>query len=619
MKIKQIGILLILSLLFTSCSATASFNSRMEEGDNLIIGGQLDRAEDLFLEIIEEHGQESQPYLKLAHIYDIQGDSYKAIDILQKGLEKAEDKDPLNLKLGEIYLSSFELDKAKESLLKVNEKSSSLAVNLIKLAADSDDLDYFKKVYNEYKDEKLIQDSNEFFENAILAYAKFEDGQGIKKLVDQVETLNLKLDPLVLARSYSSLINLNMEDMANSIITKDIYDKEKGNLHNLSNLVKEEGNKKFINLTSGYFIDPNRLDIAILYGYEAGWSYYEELEIVIINGLNGETIASLKENTINAFMYIDNFDVSGNNEHILSLWGHAGGSGTPSSVSLYELRDKKLNKIRLEDNSDREITFKDNFEFEIKSEKLNIKYLLQLDLTQIPYYISEGLYKANGKILVKGNELGFGYEHADTIKNLGSSDYIVYTLGLTDTYDNKSYLGTVKSVFKYEDNRLDFKDLYVKGNSGEKLPFSYKEAEDYKEVDFKDYIPNKESLRDLLGFHLDLFNETEASLRAKYGSPIEEGWYEGRYIKYKNFIAFLLNDGADSPVVTVWTNDLLGVENNENLIIERFGSPDAKWIDDMWQDSHMDYYLGDVVISFVGLNNSVNLDFIEIRKREDLR
>lgn len=596
MNIKKLSILLLLSLLLTSC--TNNFDSQLEKGDNLFLEGKFNEAEVLFLELIEKHSEKSEPYLRLANIYLNIDDLDKTFDILNKGLENTENKNELNLKLGEIYLSLSDLENAKEFLYKVDEQSNDLAINLVNLAADSKDLEALHSIFNEYKDTDMVKESNNFFENSILAFSKLEDSEGIKDTINKVESLNLKLDPIVIVNAHNALIDLEMEDLANSIISKDIYNKDIADLSIIPSLKTDETNRKFINLTSGYFADPNRLDIAVLYGLDSEGFYYPNLEIVLINGKNGEIIDSLTEESIYEYMNLNNFDKTGNNEHILALWGHPGGSGTPPQIVLYEFNGSNIRKIDFQKDSDKDIVFKDNFEYEISSEKLGINYLLQLDLNQISYYLSEDLYDSDGKVIDINGELGFGYEAMDIISNLGSSDSILYYLPLFDTYDNKSYLGTVNSVFKFEDNKLIFSDLYVVDHEDNPVAYNYKEVEGYEEVNFKDLIPNKGELRNVLGFHLGLFGETENSLRTKFGEPLDRGYYHVAYVSYDNFIAHVDVADPDIPLYSIWTHDLLNIENSPEGIIRRFGNPDNSSFDSIYDDYLMDYYLDGFLIRF---------------------
>lgn len=603
-------LILATTLLLTSCAS--NFEAKLNKGSDLILEGKLDEAKEIFLKLMEKHDDESQLYLKLADIFIKEEDFNLAINILNKGLEKTEDKDNISLKLGQVYLSISDLYNAEEYLMKVKGESSELANSLIKLAGDSNDETLLDKTFDEYKDKDIIKENHEFFQNSLLAYSKFKKSERIEESVNKALELNLKLDPIVIMASYNTLLDLQMKDLANSIIEKDIYNKEIGDLSIIHEIIEEDNNKEFINLTSGYFTTSDRLDIALLYGIKDE-GYYSKLEVVLVNGLTGKIISSLEEETINAYMHIDTFDTTGHSNHVLSIWGHAGGSGTPGHISLYRFNGTSFEKIDYKQEADSEIVFKDNFEFEIKSESLDINYLLQLDLENVPYYISEGFYNNEGDFLVSQDEFGSGYEHMDQVHNLAREDHILYSLELWDTYDNKSYLGAVNTYFKLQGDKLVLVDLVVEDGQGNLKKTNYKEEDGYMGVDISDYIPRKDELKDVLSFHFDLFKETENTIKSKFGTPIEEDYYGVKYLKYDDFIAFMNPMDPDELVSSIWTNDLLGMENNKEFIIQKFGDPEDSGYDEDELESYMGYSLDNYWIGFIDIGE--NHPYIEIKKQ----
>lgn len=595
MKSKYLSILLILVLLLTSCAP--SFEAQINKGSDLVLEGKLREAEEFFFELLEKNVGESEIYLKLSEIYMEKEDLPKAINILNKGLLAAENKDSINLSLSRIYLSLSDMDNAKKHLMLVEEKSGQLALALIKLASDSNDLELLDQTFNEYKEMEVIKEDNVFFENALLAYSKVHKSEEIESIANRALDLNLKLDPAVILNCYNTLIALEMPDLAESILEKDLYNKEIVDLSIIPKIIKEDNNKQFINLTSGYFVDQNRLDIALLYGIDYD-GYYPNLEITLVNGINGDIISNLKEETINAYMNIDTFDTNGDKDHVLCLWGHAGGTGTPSSVDLYRFKGNNFEKINFIEETDREIVFKDQFEYEVKSKNLDINYVLQLDLENIPYYISQNIYDKEGKLLASQEDLGTGYEHMDTVSNLSGGDYIVYSLELLDTYDNRSYLGYVNSYFKVKDNKLTLVNLAVEDGQGKTLPLNYKEVEGYVEVDFTQFIPKLDDLTDTLSFYLNLFKETESSLKSNYGPPLLEDYYEVKYLKYDKFLAFVDVVNPNERLYSVWTNDLLGLESSEDFIIQKFGAPESMGYDEE-MGNFIIYSIDNYVVTFI--------------------
>ena len=117
-------------------------------------------------------------------------------------------------------------------------------------------------------------------------------------------------------------------------------------------------------------------------------------------------------------------------------------------------------------------------------------------------------------------------------------------------------------------------------------------------------------LGDFLQLELSLLKENKTSIQTKYGIPLEEDWYDGYYLKYDDFIVFIRDHLPDEPVARVWTMDLLGLENNEETIIDNFGEPDEKYIDEMYNESNMVYMLGDIEVTFIGVGEEV--PYIEV-------
>lgn len=151
----------------------------------------------------------------------------------------------------------------------------------------------------------------------------------------------------------------------------------------------------------------------------------------------------------------------------------------------------------------------------------------------------------------------------------------------------------------------------------------YREEESYKEngkqneerndgaTEIEKSTADKWELKNILAFYISLFKETEDTIISKYGEPVEKDWFGGRYSKYDNFIIFYLNEHSDSPISAVWTLDLLDIENDENIVIEKFGSPDERWMDD-FDYHHMIYNLDHISIDLVNVGSAADLSYIEI-------
>lgn len=155
----------------------------------------------------------------------------------------------------------------------------------------------------------------------------------------------------------------------------------------------------------------------------------------------------------------------------------------------------------------------------------------------------------------------------------------------------------------YEKDRREEESYKENGKKNEKRNDGATEAE--KSTD------DKKELRNILDFHLGLFGETEDTIISKYGEPVEKGWFSGRYSKYDNFIVFYLNEHFDSPISAVWTLDLLDIEDDENIVIEKFGSPDGRWTDD-FDYHHMTYNLDHISVDLVNVGGAIDSSYIEI-------
>lgn len=183
---------------------------------------------------------------------------------------------------------------------------------------------------------------------------------------------------------------------------------------------------------------------------------------------------------------------------------------------------------------------------------------------------------------------------------------------VSDTYDNKSYLGIIQSSFKVQGDKLVLVDLSVEDGLGDPKPFNYKDVEGYKEVDFSKLIPKKEDLKEVLSFHLSLFKETENTIKSKFGVPEREDYYGVKYLQYDNFLAFVSAMNPNEPASSIWTKDLLGMENTREFIISKFGPPEESGYDDEEMESYMGYSIENYYISFRNIGEQT--PYIKIKK-----
>lgn len=563
LKIRYICILLVLLLLVSGC--TSGMEKKLEDAKALVLQGEYAEAEELYLEI----------------------------------LEKYKNKDLPKLKLGQFYLYRHDLLQAEKYLIEVEKESSDLAINLVRLAADSNNKELLDQTFNQYKDKEVVETSPIFFEDLIFAYGKFKEGEKIEEIINKLDQLKLSISPQAIEKAYSLFRDQDMEKLANSLIEKDIYNREVADLSLIPEIILETENREFINLTSGYFLSPDRLDLALLYGLDYDEAY-GEVEIVLVNGLNGQVISVYKEDASYARMSLKSFDPSGYDEHILALEGQGADQDKPSKVELYDFVDDELERLDYEKESDLEINFKDNFEYEISSEKLGISYLMQLNLEDLPYYIAEEIYSQNGKLL-DVDSLGISYENHCIESNLSTGDYICTSMELMDNKENNSFLVNILAYFKYEENKIFLRDLYVKNALGKEKAQDYKKVAGYKEIDFSDLATREEKLEKYLDFYLKLFKETENTIRTEYGKPLVEDYYGVRYLKYDDFIVFTNPSNPNDFLTSVWTSDLLGLDNDIEEVIKKFGPPENSGYDEEEMESYMDYRIDGYNISFTDI------------------
>ena len=275
-------------------------------------------------------------------------------------------------------------------------------------------------------------------------------------------------------------VDLSLGDKSNAMeetpieeVLIELAEEDKDENQILLDLVEEDDEKKLINMTSGYFVNPDRLDIALLYGI--GFSgYYDYFEIVLANGITGEKISTLREETINMYMDIGTFDTSGDNDHIISLSGFEGGTATPHTVDFYTFNGIDLEKKEYNIKTDLEINIVDNFQYGIKSNNLDIDYIFQLNSEKKAYYISEGIYNEEGKLLVLRDGSNGCYDMS-TFSSLDEKSYVVCSFELMDSlftysWENVSHLITIESYFELQGDELVLVDLLLKDAEGELIP-----------------------------------------------------------------------------------------------------------------------------------------------------
>ncbi len=481
----------------------------------------------------------------------------------------------------------------------------------LKLAVDEDKREEVDRIFDQYKDEELIVESPEFFQVLLFAYGKFNDRDRTEEVLEKIIDLGLKIDPEILINNYTRLDDLGLDALADRLIDDELYKKDIMDMDILNDLVNEEEEREYLNLTSGYFLSPDRLDLALVYGV-GGPGYYDYYEIELINGSSGELLASIREESIASYIKIGSFDRDGNKDHLISLWEHSGGVYSPSTVSLYQYRDGEIQRLELEEVNDLEVSFKDNFEYEINSHSLDENYTLQLDPSYIAYYVSQRLYDQEGKLRLE-DEIGFGEEFAYTVTKLTRPDHILYSQELLDYYEHGSFLANIKSYLEIQEDQLRLVRLEVLDIHGEPMPRDYREVEGYEEIDLSTIRFRNEELLETLDFYIELLDEEESSIEETYGEALDAGYYDLRFKSYDDFVIFLDDSQADKPVFAVWTRDILDIENDDNEILSRFGMPDDMGYDEMEEQHYMKYSLEDYFIKFVNIGHE--RPYIEIKKR----
>ncbi|NLC03021.1 MAG: hypothetical protein GX787_01915 [Tissierellia bacterium] len=284
----------------------------------------------------------------------------------------------------------------------------------------------------------------------------------------EIEKVDLSIGDKSNAMEETPIEEIPIEEAPMELTEKD--DKEN---QLLLNLIEEDDEKKLINRIDGYFVKEDRLDIALLYGIGA-MGYYDYFEIVLANGLTGEKISILREETINMYMDIDTFDTTGNDDHIIALSGFEGGTATAHTVDFYIFNGEYLEKLEYNINTDLEITIVDNFKYRIKSQNLGIDYTFPLNSERKPYYISDGIYNKDGKLLVSRDPTNGCYDMS-IIVDLDGKDYVLCSFELmdslfTDSWEDVSHLINIESYFRLQGDELVLVDLLLKDTEGELIP-----------------------------------------------------------------------------------------------------------------------------------------------------
>lgn len=77
---------------------------QFKKGLSLAEAGQLDAAAGIFLRLTQEYPRLPQPYVQLAAVYQQQGNTQAAVEVLRKALDVHTDAGRLQEQLGDLYL-----------------------------------------------------------------------------------------------------------------------------------------------------------------------------------------------------------------------------------------------------------------------------------------------------------------------------------------------------------------------------------------------------------------------------------------------------------------------------------------------------------------------------------
>lgn len=582
MKKTRNYILLILVVMLTLTACGPSYEARIEEAESLTKDGDLAGAEEVYLELIEEEPEEIEAYMGL----------------------------------GELYMSMSELEKAEEYFLRAPEMNVRIVSNLFELARYSDGPEDVDRIYEEYKEHERIGEEPRFFEAVLKSYTQFMEEDRLEEVIHRVAELELKLDTELIVDTYNELRYYQNDELAREILDLEIYDKEQADLSLIVEMTEDSGDRRFLNLATGYFTNSDKLDIALLYEMDSE-EYYKEREILLLDGQTAELIASYRSETVSEYMKIGAFDKTGDRDDVIYIHSHAGGSGTPYAVTFYGLVNGELDLIDYEGDiyGELDINFMDGYEYEIRAEELGISYLQRLSILDIPYYRENNLYNEDGKYIGKEGELGIGYTHTHVQKTEEGPDRLYTWLRLLDSMENNSEIALIKTYYEIEDNRFTMVDMWVGDSWDTEIPKDYREAEDYVETDFTDLAIKEDELKGHLSLYIDLFNETANSVVEKYGQPISTGGYGGAtYYEYEDFFIFYPLYDLDEPITAVWTRDLVGLENNKEKIFERFGLATESYYNPEFMESNTVYKMDGQHVWFVNLGDEN--PYIQILKKE---
>lgn len=120
MKRKMFGVLLLLILLLVGCSP----KKMLEKVDQYLIEGDLEKAEQTLIEVVDRWPEDAAGRRNLGFVYLYQGRIEEAIGEFETALEYNKKPDLEYLGLGQAYLSKGEYDRAKEYLEKARSVGS---------------------------------------------------------------------------------------------------------------------------------------------------------------------------------------------------------------------------------------------------------------------------------------------------------------------------------------------------------------------------------------------------------------------------------------------------------------------------------------------------------------
>lgn len=121
--ISLILIILGISLIVSEKEQQKTFNRYLQQAEVKLTERYYFDALGLYQKALLTNPNHYQPYLKIAEIYALRSDLVSAKVMLEQGLKRSKDKDPLYLSLGDLYLKDHQINQAIETYVQLKGES----------------------------------------------------------------------------------------------------------------------------------------------------------------------------------------------------------------------------------------------------------------------------------------------------------------------------------------------------------------------------------------------------------------------------------------------------------------------------------------------------------------